>query len=865
MPTDSTTSRTAAARVVTFGDGGWGMGGSRGGVVSAVWGSWKEDTPRPPNLRPAHLLPSQWPPLAFRGHHVESVRPSHLVGCVSLGAEREGVCPFLFSPSPQQGERSEDQPPTPLSVPSRHVGLHLMESRWSHRQRVARLRCAPLRVSPSRQGHRATRPSPLGPPLPTHRHRHLPGIRFAVSLWLVCHPRFVPPPSSLCVCPLPHGPAPPPFHVGTVQNGNCNHVTPHTVSPPPPDRVGSPVPRSTGCGWGSSLRPTATAHLPLQRCEGTSSPIPLGADSVPTNNNSRAFSTATSGGGKPTASSPWSGSGKRVVALCKENRLDEALGVFKQRPDPVGASSLIATIGKQRRGLDRAFDIFNALIAAGHQPNTVVFNALVNACRQCGQPGRALRLMDDIDRFGVKWNEILFHLLAAACGEAGDAVAAKKLLAMMRRGDMGFKANTTDCGQLVKALVSGSSPDTDIATRNLDDALSVLDLMDEQGIPPTSHLFAMLLPACADNGELDQGKRIHSRILHSKVAIDDFVGSSLISMYSKCGSLDDAVSVFTDIRRHRGGPDLGVGVWTAMLAAFGQHGRAKEALSLFEEMVREGNVIPNDVTFVSVLNACSHAGLADESLRILTSMEGRFAISPNIKHQNCVVDALGRVGRLDEAERFITTNIPQPDVVTWMTLLGACLKWQDTDRAERVADRLIELAPSNAASRVMLGNVYARAGRWDDRDRVRQRMKDDRVTKTPGVSWVVVDGKRHVFAVEDTSHPQIEEIHGVLDGLWEQMKAAGFVPDTSVVLRLMDDEDKDCHLCHHSEKLAIAFGMISTPEGTTLHVFKNLRVCPDCHEATKFISKLTGREIIVRDANRFHHFKDGRCSCGDFW
>ena len=249
------------------------------------------------------------------------------------------------------------------------------------------------------------------------------------------------------------------------------------------------------------------------------------------------------------------------MALCKENRLDEALGVFKQQPHPVGASSLIAAIGKQRRGLDRAFDIFNALIAAGHQPDTVVINALVGACRRCGQPGRALRLMDDIDRFGVKWNEILFHLLAAACGEAGDAVAAKKLLAMMRRGDMGFKADTTDCGQLVKALVSGSSPDTDIATHNLDDALSVLDLMDEQGIPLDAQLFAMLLPACGDNGELDQGKQIHSRILHSKVAINEFLGSSLISMYSKCGSLDDAISVFTDMRRHRGGPDLGVSVW----------------------------------------------------------------------------------------------------------------------------------------------------------------------------------------------------------------------------------------------------------------------------------------------------------------
>ena len=165
----------------------------------------------------------------------------------------------------------------------------------------------------------------------------------------------------------------------------------------------------------------------------------------------------------------------------------------------------------------------------------------------------------------------------------------------------------------------------------------------------------------------------------------------------------------------------------------------------------------------------------------------------------------------------------------------------------------------------MLSNVYARAGRWADVDRVRQKMKDDRVRKIPGRSWIEVDGKRHVFVVEDSSHPQIKEIHAVLDGLWERMKAAGFVPDTSVVLRQMSDEQKDCHLCHHSEKLAIAFGLINTPEGATLRVFKNLRVCPDCHEATKVISKLTGRELIVRDANRFHHFKDGACSCDDFW
>jgi hypothetical protein len=231
------------------------------------------------------------------------------------------------------------------------------------------------------------------------------------------------------------------------------------------------------------------------------------------------------------------------------------------------------------------------------------------------------------------------------------------------------------------------------------------------------------------------------------------------------------------------------------------------------------------------------------------------------------VDALGRAGQLRKAEEFIMGNIAQPDEVTWRTLLGACRIHGDVARAERIANHLRALAPKDAASRVLLGNVYARAGRWEDQDRVRQQMREDRVRKQPGVSWIVLDGKRHIFMVEDKSHPKSKPIHDALNLLWEQIKASGYTPDTSVVTREMDSEEaKDCHLRQHSEKLAMALGIISTPPGTTLRVYKNLRVCPDCHEATKAIARLTQREIIVRDANRFHHFTvDGRCSCNNYW
>ena len=356
------------------------------------------------------------------------------------------------------------------------------------------------------------------------------------------------------------------------------------------------------------------------------------------------------GRGKPSTSFPRSATTNPVVALCKEDRIDEALDAFKRQPDPFGASSLIATMGKQRHGLDRAFDVFNMLIAAGHRPNTVVVGALVNACRQCGHPERALHLLDDIDRFNIRWSEMLFHLLAAACGEARDAVAARKLLAMMRSGSMGFKADTVDCGQLVKALVSSSNPDTDTATLHLDNALSVLDLMDEQGIPPTSQLFATLLSACSDNGQLDQGKRIHARILNSKVHINRFVASSLISMYSKCGSLDDAVAVFADMCR-RGGPELDVGVWTAMMAAFGQHGDALKALETYQQMLSAGHR-PNTVVVNALVNACRQCGHPGRALHLLADID-RFNVKWDEMLLHMLAAACGEAGDAVAAKKLL--------------------------------------------------------------------------------------------------------------------------------------------------------------------------------------------------------------------
>lgn len=230
-----------------------------------------------------------------------------------------------------------------------------------------------------------------------------------------------------------------------------------------------------------------------------------------------------------------------------------------------------------------------------------------------------------------------------------------------------------------------------------------------------------------------------------------------------------------------------------------------------------------------------------------------------------MVDLLGRAGRLDEAEQFINNMPIKPEASVWGCLLAACRTHTNVHLGERVAKSLFELDSKNASYYVLLSNIYAACSRWDDVKRVQKIMKDQGVQKMSGSSWIEVNGKVYAFLEGDKSHPQSEKIYDMLEKLFGKMMNAGYVPEIDFALHDVEEEQKENILGHHSEKLAIAFGLMNTSPGTTIRITKNLRVCGDCHSATKFISKIVGREIIVRDANRFHHFKDGLCSCGDFW
>ncbi|XP_072996355.1 pentatricopeptide repeat-containing protein At4g14850-like [Typha latifolia] len=391
-----------------------------------------------------------------------------------------------------------------------------------------------------------------------------------------------------------------------------------------------------------------------------------------------------------------------------------------------------------------------------------------------------------------------------------------------------------------------------------EEAMKLFSDMLKEKLEPDSFVYSSLLNACASLSAYEQGKQIHVHLLKMQLMSDVFAGNALVNMYAKCGSIEDANLAFSEI------PDRGVVSWSAMIGGLAQHGHGKEALSLFQRMLDEG-VPPNHITLTSVLCACNHAGLIDEAKHYFDSMKEMFGIERTQEHYACMIDLLGRAGRLNDAMKLVDSMPFEANASVWGALLGASRIYGNTELGRQAAEKLFTLEPEKSGTHVLLANTYASAGMWDNVAKVRRSMKDSGVKKEPAMSWMEVKDKVHTFIVGDKSHDRTTQIYAKLEELGELMSKAGYVPMVEVDLHDVERNEKELLLSHHSEKLAVAFGLISTPAGAPIRVKKNLRVCKDCHTAFKFISKIVSREIIIRDINRFHHFRDGACSCRDYW
>lgn len=388
--------------------------------------------------------------------------------------------------------------------------------------------------------------------------------------------------------------------------------------------------------------------------------------------------------------------------------------------------------------------------------------------------------------------------------------------------------------------------------------LEIFHKMQEGKIRPRKFVLSSVISACANVGALDQGRWIHGYVRRNAIPINAVLGTSLIDMYAKCGRLDLAWEVFESMKVKE------VFSWNAMIGGLAMHGRAGDVIDLFLKMEKE-NVKPDIVTFLGILNACAHGGLVDEGVWYLINMKEVYGVEPNVEHYGCVVDLLGRAGLFDEAEELTSSMPMEPNTAVWGALLGACWKHGNLELGEKVGNILLATEPQNGGRYTLLSNIYAKARRWEDVSRVRKLMKERGVKTNTGSSLIDLEGIVHEFKVGDSSHPLTEEIYLMLEKIIERLQLEGYLPNTSQVLFDIDEQEKESAVWHHSERLAIAYGLISTTPGTAIRIMKNLRVCEDCHFVTKLISRVYDREIIVRDRARYHHFKNGKCSCKDFW
>ena len=369
--------------------------------------------------------------------------------------------------------------------------------------------------------------------------------------------------------------------------------------------------------------------------------------------------------------------------------------------------------------------------------------------------------------------------------------------------------------------------------------------------------FTTLLNALSGLASLDYGKQVHGLILRKELPFFMALQNSLIDMYSKCGKLLYSRRVFDNM------PERSVVSWNAILMGYGRHGLAHEVARLFRSMPEEVN--PDSVTLLAVLSGYSHGGLVDEGLDMFDLIVKEQSTLLNIEHYGCVIDLLGRSGRLQKALNLIQKMPFEPTRAIWGSLLGACRVHVNIPVGELVARKLLDIEPENAGNYVILSNIYAAAGMWKDVFRVRKLMSKNTVIKEPGRSWMILDKVIHTFHSSERFHPRKEDINAKVKEIYIDIKAAGFVPDLSCVLHDVDDEQKERMLLGHSEKLAITFGLMSTPSGLPIQVMKNLRICVDCHNFAKVVSKVYGRDISLRDRNRFHLITEGACTCGDYW
>ncbi|KAF8392288.1 hypothetical protein HHK36_022630 [Tetracentron sinense] len=456
--------------------------------------------------------------------------------------------------------------------------------------------------------------------------------------------------------------------------------------------------------------------------------------------------------------------------------------VFQERLTQDSVSCNIMIVGYAREGYSlEALELFHEMVGLGLDPDEFTMVGLLISCGQLGDTrwGKSVHAWIERRKLVSAWNLILANALLDMYVKCKQMDLARKIFNEFVERDI-ISWNTIIAGYIkvgeleLACTLFDTMPSRDLVSWNTIIAgyaqmgdypvvRSLFEGMLGENIRPDKVTIVSLICAATEAGALDQGRWIHGWVVRTQMKLDAFLGSALIDMYCKCGSIERAVMVF------KGATERDVTLWTTMIAGFAFHGHGSKALELFLEM--QEDLIPNRVTFVAVLTACSHSGMVDQGLKIFNSMKDNYGIEPGVEHYGCLVDLLGRAGRLIEAKDVIENMPMKPSRSIWGAVLNACKVHGNVELAETALTELMKLEPEKEGGYVLLSNIYAACGRWSYSDKIREIMEIRGVKKTAGCSTVVVDGIFHEFVTADKRHPRWVEIHSILICLKNEMKS----------------------------------------------------------------------------------------------
>lgn len=413
-----------------------------------------------------------------------------------------------------------------------------------------------------------------------------------------------------------------------------------------------------------------------------------------------------------------------------------------------------------RGNIEDAELVFNDLI----ENNAVSYNLMIKGYAMAGHVEKSERLFQRMTQKTI----ISLNTMISVYSRKGEIGKALKLF----EGTKGERNPVT-----WNSMISGY-----IQNQQHEEAIRLYVTMHKLAIENTRSTFSALFHACTCLGSLQQGRLLHAQVIKTPFESNTYVGTSLVDMYSKCGSISDAQESFSSISSPN------VAAWTALINGYAHHGSGYEAILLFEDMLKQG-VVPNGATFVGILSACACAGLVDEGMRIFHSMPKFYRVTPTLEHYTCVVDLLARSGHLREAEEFIKWMPIEADGVVWGALLSACWFWMDLELSGRVAEKMFGLEPRPISAYVILSNIYSIFGRWGQKMNVRRKLRSLGGKKAPGCSWIELDSIVHVFSVEDRTHPNCNDIYATLEQLTSNASSIAQFDSYVMSKRIVDTID----------------------------------------------------------------------------